>query len=493
EYLAYASTAADFSGTLLSSQTWNLSAGFTGLSLNSTYYFQVRPTTGPFGSLGSTATLAGVPGAAAVHFTAVYQTSAAVAWTAGSNPAGTRYRAELAASADFLISPQSSATYNTSAVFTGLNANTPYYLRVAALNRNSMPTAYAATQSSSTLANAPGTAVPVFNFVGPSSASLNWTALPLVPVSATCSRYSVEASTAANFSGALRGAVTADNNSASLVVTSLLQDSTYYFRVGALNSLGAPTYTFLGSTKTLGSLISSNTVVSGQTLVVTVTPSVPELSSVLIEAPPGSFPEGTSLSINATLLGGLPAPDTNQARVTTLGGAAGVDISAGGLQPQRPVTVRFTYVPSALAGADPRRLVIGRYTTAGWTLLPTTVDAAANTITAATSHFSIFAPLLVTAGTSLDAVQMFPIPWKPGSNDSQFDAAGISLTNLPDGAEVRFFTILGEEVDSVSAGPSGIVLWDGKNSHGRRVGSGTYLVVISGAGSRRVLRAAVIR
>ena len=493
EYIAQASTASNFSGTLLSSQTWNLSATFTGLSINSTYYFQVRPTTGPFGSLGSTATLAGIPGDAGVPFTAVYQTSVAVAWTAGSNPAGTRYRAELAATPDFLISPVSSSTYNTSAVFTGLNAHTVYYLRVAALNRNSIPTPYTGTLSSSTLTNAPGTAVPVFNFVGPSSASLNWTALPLVPQANTCTRYVLEASTASNFTGRMLAAYSANNNSSSLVVTSLVQDSTYYFRVGALNSLGAPVYTALGSTKTIGALISSSTVVSGETLVVSVTPSVPELSAVRVEAPPGSFPEGTQLSINATLLGGLPAPDTNQGRVAPLGGAAGVDISAEGLQPQRPVTVRFTYVPGALGGVDPRRLVVGRYTASGWTLLPTTLDPSANTITALTTHFSVFAPLVVTAGTTLDSVQMFPIPWKPGSNDSEFDAQGISLTNLPDGAEVRIFTILGEEVERLSAGPSGMVLWDGKNSHGRRVGSGTYLVVVSGAGARRVLRAAVVR
>lgn len=493
EYIAQASTAANFSGTLLSSQTWNLYATFNSLSLNTTYYFQVRPTTGPYGALGSTATLSLPPGDAAVPFTSVYQTSVAVAWTAGSNPSGTRYRAELAATPDFLISPVSSTTYAASAVFTGLNAHTVYYLRVAALNRNSVPSSYGSTLSSSTLANAPGTALPVFNFVGPSSASLNWTALPLVPQANTCTRYVLEASTASNFTGILKAAYSANNTVSSLVVTTLVQDSTYYFRVGALNSVGAPVYTSLGSTKTTGALISSTTVVPGETTIASLVPSFPELSLVQVEAPPGAFPEGSEMSVNATLLGGLPAPDTNQGRIAPLGGSAGVDISAGGLQPSKPVTVRFTYVPGALGGVDPRRLVVGRYTGSGWTLLPTTVDPSANTMTAQTSHFSVFAPLVVTAGTSLDSVQMFPNPWKPGSGSGDFDAQGVSLTNLPDGAEVRIFTILGEEVESLSAGPSGIVLWDGKNSHGRRVGSGTYLVVVSGAGSRRVLRVAVVR
>ena len=98
-----------------------------------------------------------------------------------------------------------------------------------------------------------------------------------------------------------------------------------------------------------------------------------------------------------------------------------------------------------------------------------------------------------TPGTSLDSVQAFPIPWKPGSGDPRFDATSLSFTNLPEGAEIRLFTVLGEEVKTLHADAAGLAQWDGSNSRGHRVGSGTYLVVVSGAGSRRVLRVAVVR
>lgn len=495
EYLLRGSTAADFSGTLFSSQTFALSAVLSGLALDTTYHFQVRPTTGPFAALGSTATLGGIPGAATVPFTAVFQTSMSVAWTSGSNPASTRYRAELAASSDFLLSPQSSATAATGAIFTGLDKNTTYYLRVASLNKNSVPSSFGAVAGTATLTNVPAAVVPVFGFVGPSSASVNWAALSLVPLSETCEGYIVTAATTANFSGSNTEARTPSPGATGLTVTGLLQNSTYYFRVGALNWHNVPSFIALGSTLTSGALLSSATY-DGGSLLVTINPAIPQLSEVQVSVPPGTFDPGTQVIINATIIGSLPPPSSSQGIIALLGNLAGVDISAGTSQPRmgKRVSLRFTYVPASLpAGVDARRLVVGRYTGSGWTLLPTTLDASAATLTAETDHFTLFAPLIVTAPATLDAVQAFPIPWKPGSNNPSFDAQGISFTGIPEGGQVRIFTILGEEVADLSAGPSGILLWDGKNTNGRRVGSGTYVVLVSGGGARQVLRVAVVR
>ncbi|MBI3298668.1 MAG: S8 family serine peptidase [Elusimicrobia bacterium] len=492
QYGLEGSTAANFSGALFSSTTFGLSAALSGLAIDTTYYLRVHPTTGPYTALGSLATLAAVPGNAAVPFPVVFQTSMTVAWTAGVNALGTRYLAQLDAATDFLIAPRSSSTLALSATFTGLNKNTTYYLRVASLNKNSNASAYGTILGTSTLTNAPGAAAPAFGFVGPSSVSVSWTPLNLVPVDASCEGYLVVAATAANFSGSHIETRTSNPSASALNVVNLLQETSYYFRVGALNWHGVPTFTTLGSTVTTGAIISSGTVASGATIV-TVNPSVPQLSLIRVEAPAGSFPGGVVVTVNATVLGGLPPPSSNQGTVALLGNLAGVDISAGGAQPIRPVTLRFTYVPGSLpAGVDPRRLVIARHTGAGWTLLPTTVDRTANTLTAETAHFSLFAPLIVTAPATLDAVQAFPVPWKPGSN-TEFDAPAVSFTNIPEGGQIRIFTILGEEVADLSAGPNGIALWDGRGTHGRRVGSGTYLVLVSGGGARQVLRVAVVR
>lgn len=493
-YEADASSASNFSGTLTSSQTYALSALFAGLSPNVTYYFRVHATTGPYAALGSTATLADVPAAASPPFPQVFQTSMTFAWGENSNPGGTRWLAEIAADAGFTISAQSSATLNKTASFTGLTKNSTFYARVLAVNVNGVPSAYLTGAATSTLTDPPTAAGTPFAFVGASSVSVNWTALPLVPAESSCEGYVVEASTAPNFSGTRYSARTSNPSETSLPVAGLLQDTTFYFRVGALNWNSVGVFSAAVSTKTQGTISSTGTAQSGQTLVVTLNPSVPQLSNVRIDAPPGTFPDGTAVTINATIVGGLPPPTSNQGTLTALGGSAGVDISAGGLQPARDVAVRFTYVPANLpAGTDLRRLVIARHTGAGWTILPSVVDLSANTVTAQTRHFSLFAPFVSTPGTSLDSVQAFPSPWKVGSGDPRFDAATLSFTNLPEGGEVRILTILGEDVRRLNAGPAGSAQWDGLNDRGSKVGSGTYIVVVSGAGSRKVLRVAVVR
>lgn len=492
-YEADASTASNFTGTVFSSQTYALSAVFSGLSVNTTYHFRVHATTGPYAALGSTATLANVPAALAAPFSGVFQTSMTFLWTANGNPAGTRWLAEVAADTGFTIAAQSSNTAATSLLVTsGLLKHATYYARVRALNRNGVPTDYLATAATATLTDPPGALASHFLSAGASSVTVAWGSLGLN----NCDGYRVEASSAANFSGVVYGARTAYNDctQSSLVLQGLAQDSTLYFRVGALNWNSRPVFINAGSTRTLGVVSSSSTIQPGETLVITHIPSVAELTSMRVVVPVNSLPVGATVTVLTTFLGGLPAPVSSQGRITLLGAGAGADISAGGAQPQRPVTISFSYLPAALpAGTDVRRIVIGRHTGSGWTLLPSTVDAAANTVTAQTSHFSVFAPLVATPGTSLDSVQAFPIPWKPGSGDPQFDAQGISFTNLPEGGEIRIMTILGEEVKTLNAGPSGMALWNGVGSGGIRVGSGTYLVVVSGAGSRKVLRVAVVR
>jgi phosphodiesterase/alkaline phosphatase D-like protein len=492
EYVATASTAPDFSGVILTSRTAGTSMLFAALSANTTYHFRVQPATGPFASLSSTVTLALDPGAAAVPFPAVFQTSMTVSWTGTGNPAGTRYRAELAADSGFTLSAVSSVTEGTSATFTGILKNTVYYLRVSALNWGSAPSGFAATQTTSTLTTAPTVAGSTFTGVFPSSVSVQWTALPLVPSQSSCEGYRLDASTAPNFSGRVVTAQTANASATGLTVTGLLEDRPYYFRVGSLNWNSVPTYSDAGSTRTVGSITSTGTV-SGGAVVVTIEPSAPEISQVTVQAPPAAFPSGTQVTLTSAFLGNLPSQSSNQGSIAILSNFAGIDVSAGGAQPSVPVKLRFKLVSSELGAKDPRTLIVGRHIGSGWTLLPTTFDPAALTLEAETSHFSVFAPLVVTAGTSIDSLNAFPNPWKPGSGDPQFDAASLSFTNIPNGAEIRLFTILGEEVRSLNAGPSGIALWDGKNDNGVRVGSGTYLVVVSGAGSRRVLRVAVVR
>ncbi len=93
----------------------------------------------------------------------------------------------------------------------------------------------------------------------------------------------------------------------------------------------------------------------------------------------------------------------------------------------------------------------------------------------------------------LDAVNIFPIPWKINSGDAIFDAVRLSFTNLPADGEIKLYTILGEKLRTLHADAAGLAFWDGKNHNEFKVGSGTYIAVITGGGGRKVRRVLIVR
>jgi hypothetical protein len=496
EYIAQASTASDFSGTLLSSTTFELYALFTGLDVNTAYHFRVRPTTGPFASLGSEETNASPPDVSTPAFTTVDRTSFTAAWVAGGNPSGTVFRAQISRASDFSISPVSSETRNTTALFTNVLPNTTYYLRVAAIGIGGPVSSYSDTRSTSTLTDVPGSAATTFIGSFASSTTVQWTGLPSAPQEASCEGYRVDASTASDFTGALVSAFSPSAAVQSLTVEGLTEDTTYTFRVGALNWQGIPQFVVLGTTKTFGTIGSSDSVRSGQALTLSVSPSVPEIATVRVDIPADSFVAGTTITVNATLGAPLANPSATSANVALLSNLAGVDISAGGVQPKNPVTVVFTYSPAQLpVGISPQSIVIGRLDAdfPNWTLLETTLDAGSSRLTARTNHFSIFAPLVVTASANLSKPQIYPVPWKVGTGDERFDDLNLNFTNLAEGTRVRIFTIHGEFLWEATAPSTGILRWDGRNRHGVRTASGTYLAVMEHQGAKIVERVVIVR
>ena len=96
----------------------------------------------------------------------------------------------------------------------------------------------------------------------------------------------------------------------------------------------------------------------------------------------------------------------------------------------------------------------------------------------------------------LDAVKVFPVPWKPGSG-GKFDSAqvfgcgrGIIFEDIRPGSMIRLYNILGDFVRelNVAASDPGCKAWDGKNSAGRDVASGVYLAVIESAPDGRIVK-----
>lgn len=490
-YRAEGATAADFSGTVLSSETYNLHAVFGSLTINTTYYFRVKATTGPPTLLGSTVTLTLPPASASPAYPSVYLTSMTYDWTSGGNPAGVRYIVDVSSDEAFSAGVASSNTANTLWALTALQKNTSYYARVYSLNHAGAGSAVVSA-ATATLTDPPLASGTPFPSVS-SSMTVQWVALPTTPPPSSCHGYVVEASTAEDFSGSLSRARTSDPAATTLSLAGLIYDTTYYVRVGAVNYFGVPNFISIGSTKTAVVVESSDSITNNNTVTVSVNPPVNELTVVEVAVPPNTLPAGTLLIVNASIDFSFATDGSNQADLTPLSNGAGVDITAEGWQPNGPVTIRMVYDPAYLpAGVQEEQLIIAHRRDGSWTILPTIVDQSANVLIAQTRHFSLFAPFAVSAAATLDAINVFPSPWMIDSG-GDFDNQTLMLTNLPANGKVRIFTLFGELVWETTTGASGVVHWDGRNTSGHSAASGTYLAVISGVGSHRVKRVVIAR
>ena len=164
-YTAQIATDINFTQNVVNVSTTSLSATFTSLSANTTYFMQVLaqnlnlvPTL--FTPLPSTTTLPNAP--SPVGFNGISTTQLHANWTPNGNPPGTQYLAILSTGAspstNNFGTNQSSTTVNTSAAFSNLLVNTRYFVDVAALNTISNST-FVSMGPVSTLANFP-TALP---------------------------------------------------------------------------------------------------------------------------------------------------------------------------------------------------------------------------------------------------------------------------------------------------------------------------------------------
>ncbi|MFH2070296.1 MAG: fibronectin type III domain-containing protein [Elusimicrobiota bacterium] len=174
DYEVEKSTWNGFSGAIVSSATNNTYADFSGLSANTTHYFQVKAinedaVSTNWASLGSTHTLASVPGA--ITFGTVSESSVEVSW-ADTNPAGTKYYLEASTITNGSYGEIYSGNYVASYTHSTLAVNTTYYYRVRAQNFSGVLSGYNSERSTHTLANPPtGSYV---SAVSSSSITVNW-------------------------------------------------------------------------------------------------------------------------------------------------------------------------------------------------------------------------------------------------------------------------------------------------------------------------------
>lgn len=239
----------------VSSYTYNTYISSAGLAADTTYYFRVAgvnhsnvPTA--YTAAAGTATLLGFAPAFS-SFSGVTETAMQFEWVHNGNAAGTLYRV-VSSTAPDPLSPGgavavSSLTYNTHLSTAGLSVNTTYYFRVAGVNKNGVATAYTAAEGAATLAYAP--AFGSFTGVSASAVSLDWSS----GGNPAATLYRVLSSTAADpLSPAGAAMVSSETYNLSLSSAGLAADTTYYFRVAALNRGGVATaYTAAAGTATL--------------------------------------------------------------------------------------------------------------------------------------------------------------------------------------------------------------------------------------------------
>ena len=254
-----ASTAPDYSGTLISSVTLNRNATLSTLAGGTTYYLRVRPggyviakgIPNNWAILGSTCTSAqGVPSNPLI--TNVYISSLTVAW--GTAAGATGYTMDASTAANFTGTVISSVTNSVSITTLTFNSgqlspNTTYFVRVGSLSGGATSYANTTPASTSTLTSLI-TSTQAYQ-VFATSITANWTAMTVGTGTNTSEGYELDASTAANFTGQIFISSNTTPLTSTLTVTGLSPVVTYFLRAGAVNWNSVANYVSLGSTRTL--------------------------------------------------------------------------------------------------------------------------------------------------------------------------------------------------------------------------------------------------
>jgi hypothetical protein len=185
-----------------------------------------------------------------------YETSVTIKWT----PLDSANQSETSEGYSILLTtspiydpmlPSFSTSINTtnSHTFASLERNTTHYFKLGALNQNDAPN-YNVSKNFTTLTKEPSN----FSLISISSnvSVFGWAAFPTSPLEDSAMGYIFEASSTNFISGtAIISSTTYDVNQSTLTLSNLNTNTTYYFRIGALNTANEPNYSQTLSTISL--------------------------------------------------------------------------------------------------------------------------------------------------------------------------------------------------------------------------------------------------
>lgn len=253
DYYLEFSTDTLFVGTI-STVAWATgvsAASMNNLLSNTTYYGRIKARNAISVETGYTTAQATATLAMPVTATAigpVTETTARVNWVS-VNPSGTQYEAECSSISAGGASFATSSQITGYADFTGLAPNTTYYFRVRPVNWNNVPAAWTTLGSTHTYTNPPASLA--FTSIAVNSVGLQWAANGNPDGTQYVLEYA--SGTPAVFPAVMSSSGMAFNHAG------LQPDTTYYYRVKAVNFDGYASAYISSTTYTLASAPSSLT------------------------------------------------------------------------------------------------------------------------------------------------------------------------------------------------------------------------------------------
>ncbi|OGR50602.1 MAG: hypothetical protein A2049_10935 [Elusimicrobia bacterium GWA2_62_23] len=464
-----------------------------GLEANRPYVISARavktnpgygPVNGPPSNPSTVYTLAVTPSAhPSDPFINVTTGSFTINWLANGNSTWTAYGVAISTASDFdeLATTTSSVVGETKS-FGGLGANTKYYIKLAAINGDGIPSADLSMGTKYTLARPPVNVYPAD--IQMSGVTLAWDQNANSPetiyeVRGTTSSFTDTYTTYLAFYQLFTGN--------SHTMSGLLTSTTYYFDVAARNGEGLmsaraqsvpPAFTTAGPNGAPAGSIGGVTSPSAQT---TIHGWLPNTREITLTVPAGSFPEATSIAVSSSVTSACGG-------YTVCGRTMEVAVfSENGAQPQVPVTLELGYECTI---TDTSKLVMARYNPVSGQCLPleTKIDPGTRKITATLNHFSVFQLMVRNAASSLSDVLIYPNPFRTNRGNGF-----VTIANMPAAAKVRLYTLSGDKVWEGTADNTGIIIWRGVNKAGEQVASGIYLAVIDSSSGKKVFKLAVER
>ncbi len=206
-----------------------------------------------------------------------------------------------------------------------------------------------------------------------------------------------------------------------------------------------------------------------------------------VAVPAGAFASDVQITLQTPA--SLASPSAGPAALRATGVALEVIVTPA-LSPSQLVTVTIPYRDADVAGLTEARLVLARYDDGSgfWTPLLSSVNAAANTVTARTDHFSVVQVMESVPSDTVDTVFVFPNPMRP-----RLGHTAVLFINAPAFARIRLYTAAGEKVADLAASAAGQASWDGRNIHGNKAASGLYYGFATSGTQTRTFKVAVER